>query len=155
MKIRDKIIKVLSTFFYVGYIPVIPGTFASIAALFLFSLIKNNLIIYTLFLLAAISVGFLVAGEAERIFKKKDASVIVIDEIAGMLLALAFLPHNPQLLIIALILFRALDVIKPYPAGDLQGLAGSAGIMGDDIVAGLYVNIILQFALRFASFKAS
>lgn len=154
-KIRDGIIKAFSTFFYVGYLPLIPGTFGSIAGIILFYLIKNyslNLGLITFIILMA---GFFVAGKAERIFKKKDASFIVIDEVGGMLLGILFIPLDFKLVIIAFFLFRILDTLKPYPAGRFQSLRGSLGIMSDDIIAGLYTNIILQMVLRLASAKAS
>lgn len=99
--------------------------------------------------------GFLVAGRAEEIFNKKDARYIVIDEIVGMLLSLIFIPYDIKLVIIAFIIFRILDALKPYPAGSLENLKGSLGVMSDDIIAGLYTNIILQIVLRLASLKTS
>jgi len=155
MNIRKHIVKVLSTFLYLGYLPFIPGTFASIAGILLFYLIKGNIFIYTLFTLLFILLGLLVTGEAEKIFHQKDARYIVIDEVSGMLLALIFIPYDTRLVIIAFVLFRILDAMKPYPAGKLHNLRGSIGIMGDDIVAGVYTNIILQLVLRLASFKTS
>lgn len=152
---RNFIIKTLSTFFYIGYLPFIPGTFASIAGIFLFSLVKDNIFRYTLFTAALIILGFLVSGRAERIFNKKDARYIVIDEVCGIFISFLFIPYNIKLAVTAFILFRLFDVLKPYPANRLQNLAGSAGIMLDDIVAGLYANIILQIVLKAASFKVS
>jgi len=105
--------------------------------------------------LTLIILGFLVSGRAEKIFNKKDARCIVIDEVSGMLLALIFIPYDIKLLILAFILFRILDTLKPYPAGRLENLPASIGIMGDDIVAGLYANVILQVVLRLISFRAS
>lgn len=107
------------------------------------------------FTLSLIILGFLVSGEAERILNIKDAKCIVIDEVCGMLLSLIFIPYNIKTVIIAFILFRILDSLKPYPAARLQNLKGSPGIMADDIVAGLYTNIILQIILRLASFRIS
>ena len=155
MKIRDFIIKTLSTFFYVGYLPFIPGTFASIAAILLFYFIKDNNSIHILLTLILIALGFLITGRAEKIFNKKDARCIVIDEVSGMLLSLIFIPSDIKLVIMAFILFRILDALKPLPSDRLQNLTGSIGIMSDDIVAGLYTNIILQVALKFTSFKGS
>lgn len=146
------IVKTISTFFYIGYLPLIPGTFGSMAGLLIFFLVKGNLFIYTC---AFIALGFLTSGRAEEAFGYKDASCIVIDEVAGMLLSLLFLPYNLKTIIIAFCLFRILDSIKPYPANKLQSLKGSLGIMSDDIVAGLYTNIILQVVLRLVSFRAS
>lgn len=155
MDTRKIIIKTVSTFFYIGYLPVIPGTFGSIAGILLFYLIKDSLPVYTLFTLLLIIMGFLVTGEAEKILNKKDAKYIVIDEVCGMLLSLIFIPYDIKLVIIAFILFRILDSLKPYPAGRFQNLRGSPGVMLDDIVAGLYTNIILQVVARLTSFRTS
>lgn len=148
---RTFIIKTIATFFYIGYLPLIPGTFGSIAGIFLFYFVKNNLLAQFLLSIVLITLGFLVSGASERIFAKKDARYIVIDEISGMFLALLFIPFNLKLIITAFILFRILDTFKPYPAARLERLSGSLGIMGDDLVAGVYTNIILQIALRLAS----
>jgi len=155
MKILNFIIKTLSTFFYVGYLPLIPGTFGSIFGVFLFYCVKDNGFAHILLTLILIVLGFLVTGRAEKIFNKKDARCIVIDEVSGMLLSLLFIPYDIKLVIMAFILFRILDTLKPFPSGRVQNLTGSIGIMGDDIIAGLYTNIILQVVLRLVSFKAS
>lgn len=148
------LIKLFSTFFYVGYLPFIPGTFGSIAGIIIFFLLRNNFFLYLWLTWLVMLLGFLVAGEAEKIFGKKDAGCIVIDEASGMLLSLAFIPYDIRLVIIAFGLFRILDALKPYPAGVLQNLKGSLGVMSDDLVAALYTNIILQVVLRGVSFKA-
>ena len=155
MNIRDFIVKTLSTVFYVGYLPFIPGTFASIVGLFLFYLIKDNIFLYIFFTLILIILGFLISGKAEKVFGKKDARFIVIDEVSGMLLALIFIPYEIKLVIMAFLLFRILDAFKPYPSDKLERLTGSIGIMSDDIIAGLYTNIILQIVLRLASLSTS
>lgn len=148
-------VKVLSTFFYLGYLPVMPGTFASLAGIFIFILVKNNLFLYTILTAVLIILGFLVSGRAEKLFNKKDPKYVVIDEVCGMLLSLLLIPYSLKLLITAFVLFRILDIFKPYPIYRIQKLKGSAGIMADDIIAGLYVNIILQFVLRFTSLSIS
>jgi len=148
-------IKILSTFFYIGYLPLIPGTFASITGVFLFYFLKDNLLIYIFSILFLLLIGILVGERAEEVFQRKDCPFIVIDEVLGMLLSLIFIPYDIKLVIIAFVIFRILDTLKPYPASMLQNLKGGIGIMGDDIVAGLYTNIILQLALRLASFKIS
>ena len=146
-------IKILSTFFYIGYLPLIPGTFASIAGVFLFYFLKDNLLIYIFSILFLLLIGILVGERAEEVFQRKDCPFIVIDEVLGMLLSLIFIPYDIKLVIIAFVIFRILDTLKPYPASMLQNLKGGIGIMGDDIVAGLYTNIILQLALRLAVFS--
>lgn len=149
------IIKTLSTFFYIGYLPFIPGTMASLAALVLFYFIKDNFLIYAAVTLSSIILGFLIGDAAEDIFKKKDHRSIVIDEVSGMLIGLAFIPYDFKLMVIAFFLFRLFDTLKPYPADRLQVLKGAKGIMSDDIVAGVYTNIVLQLAVRLVSFRTS
>ena len=149
------IIKTTTTFLYVGYLPFIPGTFASIVGIILFYFVKDNIFLYILLTLILIALGFLFTGRAEKIFNKKDARCIVIDEISGMLLSLIFIPYDIKLVIIAFILFRLLDALKPFPSNRLQNLTGSISIMSDDIVAGLYTNLILHVVLRLVSFKIS
>lgn len=144
---------VISTFFYIGFLPLIPGTFGSIAGLFLFYLVKDSAVTYALVTVSLLILGFLVSGPTEKLLNKKDARCIVIDETSGMLLSFMFIPYDIRLAVIGFFLFRLLDSLKPYPAGPLQELKGSIGVMSDDIIAGLYTNIILQIVVRSASFR--
>jgi phosphatidylglycerophosphatase A len=153
MNIPTHLVIILSTFFYVGYLPFIPGTFGSAAGILLFYLIKDNDVFYILFTLIMVILGFSVAGRAEKIFNKKDAKCIVIDEVSGMLLSFMFLPYDIKLVIMGFILFRIFDSLKSYPANHMERLEGGIGIMSDDIIAGLYTNLILQVVLRLASFN--
>ncbi len=155
MKIQNFIIKTLSTFFYTGYLPFFPGTFGSIAGILLVFLMKGDNSLYLISTAAVVALGFLISGRAEGLFNKKDARPIVIDEVSGVFLSLLFISYDIKLIIAAFILFRILDALKPYPAHRLEKFRGSIGIMGDDIVAGIYTNIILQIVLRCASFKVS
>jgi phosphatidylglycerophosphatase A len=149
------IIKITSTIFYLGYLPFIPGTFGSLAGVILFYLFKENPFIYLVISLFITILGFLVAGRAEKIFNKKDARYIVIDETSGMLLSFMFVPFDIKIVIIGFVLFRIIDALKPFPAASLQDLKGSMGVMSDDLVAGLYTNIILQIVLSFTSLRIS
>jgi phosphatidylglycerophosphatase A len=149
------ITKLLSTFFYVGYLPLIPGTFGSLAGIILIYLIELYALNYVLLTVAVIAIGFLVCGRAEKAMAKNDPRFVVIDEVSGMLLSLVFIPYDIKLVVLAFILFRVLDTLKPYPAGRLERLKGSVGIMSDDLIAGLYTNLILQVVLRVTSFKVS
>ncbi|MFH0855744.1 MAG: phosphatidylglycerophosphatase A [Candidatus Omnitrophota bacterium] len=149
------LVRIISTFFYVGYFPLVPGTAASLAGIIVYFLVRNNVTIYCLTLAALLILGFLASGRAEELMQKKDHSCVVIDEVCGMLLSLIFLPYNIKLVIIAFFIFRALDTLKPFPAGRLERMRGSFGIMSDDIAAGVYTNIILQAVAIFASLRAS
>lgn len=149
------LIRIISTFFYVGFFPFIPGTAGSIAGLSIYLLVKNNVVIYILTLAMLLILGFLTSGRAEQLMQKKDPSCVVIDEVCGMLLSLMFVPYDIKLVIIAFIIFRALDTLKPFPVGRLERMKGSMGIMMDDVAAGIYTNIILQVVVIFASFRGS
>jgi phosphatidylglycerophosphatase A len=140
--------KIIATFFGVGYLPFIPGTFGSASALLLFFLVRSSLQAQLVLLALFLFSGFFFSGQAEKLFKSKDPKYIVIDEVAGMFLTLIFVPLDPKLLFIGFLLFRVLDTTKPYPAYKLQNLPGSAGIMLDDIIAAVYANIILQLLSR-------
>lgn len=143
------LVKLIATFCYLGYIPYAPGTAASLAGLGLYFLFRDNLYLYTLLLILVGVLGFLVSGRAEEIFQEKDSSKIVIDEVAGLLLAFWGLGQlNITLVITGFFIFRALDMVKPYPAAKLERIKGSCGVMTDDLLAGLYTNIVLQIVTR-------
>ncbi len=144
----SRLAKMIATFFYVGYLPFIPGTFGSAAGLALFLFFKPGPVAQCVFLAVFLFLGFYFSGQAEKLFKIKDPKYIVIDEVTGMFLTLLFVPLDFKLLCIGFLLFRILDTVKPYPADRLQNLPGSAGIMFDDIVAGIYANVILQVLSR-------
>lgn len=144
----SKKIKMISSFFYLGHSPFMPGTLGSIAGLLVYFLVKDREVLYAFTILFTFGIGVLFAGEAERIYKRKDASMIVIDEVCGMLLALFFIPYNLFLVILGFFLFRIFDILKPPPAKKMEKLTGSLGIMFDDIVAALYTNFILQIVAR-------
>jgi phosphatidylglycerophosphatase A len=143
-----KLAKIVSSFFYVGHSPLTPGTFGSLAGLGIYFLVKNNLILYGFCIAFLFSLGIVFTTEAERIYKRKDARMIVIDEVSGMLLALFLVPYSLQISIIGFLLFRFFDIIKPFPARRIEKISGAFGIMFDDIIAALYTNIILQILIR-------
>ncbi len=152
---KASLIKLIGTFFYAGYLPVMPGTFASAIGAGILLLIRGNVIVYACTLLACVCAGFAAGGAAEKLLKKKDSQFIVIDEVSGMLLSVLFLPHTLAFIAAAFILFRVLDIIKPYPARVIERLRGSLGVMGDDLLVALYTNIILQVVLRSGFLKTS
>lgn len=140
------IIKMLSSLLCIGYSPYLPGTLSSLAAFLVYLfLIRGNLIAHFICVLAAGVIGLSLSSRAEKIFGRNDARQIVIDDFNGMLIGLLFLPYNMYLAVIGFIVFRIMDGLKPYPIYKIERLHGSLGVMGDDIVAGLYTNIILQF----------
>jgi len=141
-------VKFISSFLYIGYVPFASGTVASLAALGLYFLFRGDLFLYTALLVLVFVLGFLVCGKAELEFGQKDSKKIVIDEVAGLLFAFWGLTLSPVLIIIGFLLFRFLDIIKPFPANRVEKLDGSVGVMTDDLIAGLYTNIVLQILVR-------
>jgi phosphatidylglycerophosphatase A len=93
-------------------------------------------------------IGFWAGSIVEK-EQGKDPGIIVIDEMVGQWCALLFLPFTIPIFIASFFLFRAFDIIKPFPARKSEDLKGGAGIMIDDIIAGIYANIILQIIVYF------
>ncbi len=146
------LVKAIGSVFFIGYLPLIPGTFGSVAGLAVFYLLKGvSPLNYFLFLCGIIVLGFFASGRMEGLLQKKDPGCIVIDEVAGMLLSLSFMPYDFKIVFLGFFFFRILDTFKPYPAGRIQNLHGGVGVMGDDLVAGIYTNILLQVILRITS----
>ena len=90
--------------------------------------------------------GTWAAGRAEVLLERKDPPSVVIDEVAGFLLSMFMVPPQWGFVVAGFFLFRIFDIIKPYPLNRLQDLHGGAGVMLDDIGAGIYTNIVLQLA---------
>lgn len=146
----DKLVKMLSTWFYVGNLPGAPGTAASAVGALMALILSANLFLYIVVLLVVTIIGFMVSGKMEIILDRKDPGCIVIDEVSGILIALFLLPLSPVVMITAFFLFRAFDMFKIYPVNKFEQLKGSKGIMMDDLMAGVYTNIVMQFAVRWA-----
>ena len=146
----------LSSLFYLGYSPFLPGTLASLAGFLVYILfIKQNTAGHLGLVLIITVSGFWLSEQAEKLFGKKDARQIIIDDFNGMLLSLLFLPYSLKLAVAGFIIFRVMDGLKPYPIYKVDKLSGSLGIMGDDILAGVYTNITLQLLLKLSSLNFS
>jgi len=146
----DKLVKMLSTWFYIGDLPGAPGTFASAAAVLMAVILSPNMFLYVLVAVVVTVLGFKVSGRMEGILGRKDPGCIVIDEVAGVMIAFFLLPLTPAVVITAFFLFRAFDMFKIYPANKFEEIGGATGVMVDDLVAGLYTNIVMQIAVRWA-----
>jgi len=131
----------------VGWAPVASGTVASaltIVVLWLLALSRTEIIV--VFVVVTV-IGTWAAEHAERALGTKDPGAIVIDEVAGMTLSVLLLPLTVPVAILAFLLFRLFDIVKPTPARQAQALPGGAGVMVDDLIAGLYALVIVT-ALR-------
>ncbi len=137
---------ILATGFGCGQAPVAPGTVGSLFGVLIYLLLASlfPFIVNILFLGCLFLVGVSVSGVAEKIFRETDARAIVIDEIHGMILTLLLLPRQAYLPV-AFVLFRVLDIFKPFPAGMVERkMSGGLAIMLDDVVAAGYAILILN-----------
>ncbi len=128
----------------VGYLPLAPGTFGSMVGVAIFLLLPPLAIPITI--LAVTFVGIWAGTRTEELSKRKDPGKIVVDEVAGQLIALfplVFVKWSMIMVMVSFILFRFFDIVKPYPANRLQELKGGAGVMCDDLVAGAYAALIV------------
>ena len=141
----------VATVFGLGYAPIAPGTFGSLPGLaFGWCLWKlGGTPLVAAGLIVVVIVGVWAADRAEARFGKRDPGPIVVDEVAGQMLTLLSLTPNARVLAAGFLLFRLLDILKPHPANRLEALPGSAGIMADDLAAGIYANLVLQAAVHF------
>ena len=138
----DRLVVAIATGAYVGYVPLAPGTLGSLLGLLLLWPMQPG-IAQVLVTLVLIGLAIVVADRAARVMGGGDPPAIVIDEIAGMAVATLLLPPNVQERVIAFAVFRLFDVIKPFPARRVERLPGGSGIVGDDLIAGLYTNLLM------------
>jgi len=149
---RARLYRMIASVFFVGYLPVTPGTLGSLAALILYYFLCQSAAVMAAAILIAVVLGFMTSGRVERMFGEKDPGEIVIDEFSGMLISLYRIPPVMGYVVAGFLLFRFFDIVKPKPIRDLEKLTGSLGIMSDDIIAGIYTNIILQVAYLISLF---
>jgi len=135
----------IATVGFLGYLPYAPGTFGTAAGFLFVILLRPDDISRLLpFCLFVFLVGLLTSHQAEKQLGK-DSSHIVIDELCGYMISVLFVPKSIAYLIAAFILFRIFDIVKPPPIRRIEKVVpGGAGIMLDDVLAGLYANVCLQ-----------
>lgn len=139
--------KLLGSGFYTGYIPIASGTWGSLAGLiiYLFPGFENpSLMIFMISLF--ILIGVPIATKFEKLYGK-DPKECTIDEVVGMWITLLFIPKKIWWIVLAFLIWRALDILKPFPARKLEEIKGGWGIMLDDIAAGIYSFILVQLVI--------
>ena len=142
------LVRLICSFFFIGYSPYAPGTIGSLAGLGLYLILsQHSLRLYCLILGLLFITGILIGKKAEEAFEKKDCRKFVLDEVCGMLIALAMVPFCPFYIITGFILFRIFDILKPFPAKRVEKLPHGWGVMLDDAVAGIYTNLALQIMI--------
>lgn len=136
----------LATVAYCGYFPIAPGTAGSAAGLVVYLLVwwAQSPALEVGLIAATFAAGTWAATHAERYFGGIDPGPVVIDEVLGMLVTLAFIPVGWSGALAGFVIFRVFDVIKPYPANRLEKFHGGFGIMADDAMAGIYANLTLR-----------
>lgn len=139
-----KAVKWIVTVGPAGLSPVAPGTMGTLSALLVLYLLKPSVAVHLSIATISIVAGIWASGLYEKRSGRKDPQEVVIDEFAGYLVATAFLPQSVVVLLSAFALFRFFDILKPYPINKLERIGGGAGIMLDDLAAGLYTNLIIQ-----------
>jgi phosphatidylglycerophosphatase A len=138
----------IATAGYAGLAPIAPGTAGSIVGLAIYVVLRwiGNDFVEAITILGSLALGIWSAGVVERQLGK-DPGAVVIDEVAGMLITVAFLKLSAVGAVTAFILFRVYDVLKPYPAGSLEHLHGGPGIMLDDVMAGIYGHLTMRLLI--------
>ncbi len=136
----------VATFFGIGYLKPGPGTWGSVAAVFLWAALslsshpgpRAQLVVLLVWIVLAIVPGVPAATIVEREYARTDPGFVVIDEVIGQWIALLGSPLDWRHGLIALVLFRLFDITKPFPVRQLERLPGGWGIIFDDVAAGLY-----------------
>ncbi|HIC87672.1 MAG TPA: phosphatidylglycerophosphatase A [Aquificae bacterium] len=150
----DKIYKFLATAAYTGLLPRMPGTWGSIfGALFVYFVFsKFSLSLKIILILLFTLLGIISSYKVSKNLNNKDPDIVVIDEFVGILLTFLFVPVNLESLVLGTILFRIIDILKPFPLKKLEKYPYGIGIMLDDIAAGLISGLILYGLFKFFNF---
>jgi len=136
----------IATCGYLGYVPLAPGTFGSAAGLVAFYAVRStgSMSVELAAIIVLFAVGIWSGTVAEHHFGGVDPGPVVLDEVVGMLITLAFLPVSVTGAIVGFLVFRVLDVLKPWPSARFERLPGGLGVMADDGMAAVYGNLAMQ-----------
>ncbi len=141
---RPAIARLIATGCFTGYIPGAPGTAGSaLDALVIYALSPVNAVSYIAATILLTAIGVWAAHEAEKELGH-DAGPIVIDEIVGVMITCAFLPQTPTVIVTGFVLFRIMDIAKPFPVNRSQKLPGGLGVVLDDVLAAVYAHVALR-----------
>ncbi|MDI1472292.1 phosphatidylglycerophosphatase A [Thermodesulfovibrio sp. 1176] len=139
--------KMIATVFFIGYCPVAPGTVASAFAMVILLIFAPSDTVILFILITSLILGTVASEKVAKESNSKDPSYVVIDEFAGYLTAVVFLPLNWQILVAGFVLFRFFDILKPPPIRQTQKIAGGLGIMLDDFLSGVISNLLIRVFL--------
>ena len=136
----------IATCGYLGFVPMAPGTFGSAAGLAVFFLIRStgSMTLEVAAILVLFAIGIWSGTIAEHHFGGIDPAPVVMDEVVGMLITLVFVPVGVTGAIVGFLVFRVLDVVKPWPSARFERLPGGLGVMADDGMAAIYGNAMMH-----------
>jgi phosphatidylglycerophosphatase A len=136
----------IATCGYLGYVPIAPGTFGSAAGLAVFYAVRStgSIGVELAAIVVLFAIGVWAGTQAEHHFGGIDPGPVVLDEVVGMLITLALLPVNGLGAVIGFLVFRLLDVVKPWPSAQFEALPGGLGVMADDGMAAIYGNLVMR-----------
>lgn len=146
----ERIVLFIATGACSGYTPVIPGTVGTLVGIGIFLIFyTHSPFVYAAILLLFFFLAVFISDKAENILQEKDSKHIVIDEIFGFMVAMAFLPNRFLYIVLGFFFFRLFDILKIFPANRIERkLKNGYGVVLDDFIAGVYTNLLLQ-GLRF------
>lgn len=152
----NRFANIVSTFFGVGFFPFAPGTFATLISAIIYYFLIPESFIYTIsggiiFLLILVLLSFPLSVLIRKSEDKlgEDSGKIVIDEVIGYFISVLFLPKTLTIILLGFVLFRIFDIFKPEPVNVLQKVKAGWGVILDDVMAGIYANIVLRLILKF------
>jgi phosphatidylglycerophosphatase A len=150
--VKERLSILISSFFYLGYSPVAPGTVGTLGAVILFYVISGfSNLFYLSVVIALIIFSVWVSEDARVRLGDSDPSSIVIDEVCGFLVTMILIPPSIINIALGFLLFRCFDILKPPPIRRSEALSGGLGIVADDVLAGIYANVLLQIFVRLSA----
>ncbi len=141
-------LQLLATGFFIGRLGIAPGTLGTLIGIPILYLVSFNL--WTILATAGVlfALGLIASNEIIRITGEKDPDEVVIDEIVGYLMCFVFIEPTLKNYILAFLLFRFIDIVKPFPVNLFERIPGAYGVMMDDLVAGIMTSFILFLLIR-------
>jgi len=146
--------KAIYSWFYLGFIPIAPGTMGTIGAIPLVIFLSGlGLYWYLLITIILLPIGCYLSKIAAKDLNNSDPKQVVVDEVAGFLITMIEVPISWKSILLGFVLFRTLDIFKPYPISFCdQKIKGGVGIMLDDVLAGIFACFLLHLLARYISF---
>jgi phosphatidylglycerophosphatase A len=143
-----RFILLLATGFGAGYSPIAPGTLGTLVAIPIYYFLSEiPFPLYEITLTGFFFLAVWVSEKTEAVLGKKDDSRIVIDEMMGFFITMLWVTKTPLFILVGFILFRFFDIFKPFPIRRFEKVRGGFGVVLDDVMAGIFANVILRFIM--------